>query len=196
MLLRRANTRLASPRLGDVLYLDTSVLVHYFHNQKGQEYFHELARHLISKIQDEIYRGILSDITITEFIVAERKFLYEKGGVPNLREVDEITKGNLRILLLESGFVIRGLTQANSSGMSFENLSSWLTSRALDYIGTGYFDSKAARYRFIGMNTVDLFHLRLAGYLGASWLATTDNGFAQAGEDVGILILQDHRISW
>lgn len=187
-------------RKGDRIYIDANVLVYYFYS-KYRPYFYQKANDFLLKVQGGKFEGVISCITIMEFIKSLRELFVEYGKIGSMQEVENLVQQFVRDVFSIAHLKFVGGCPADM-GPTFrtEELYKAVSSKALQimqkYPGKIGTSAEAGEPEHEGIHTADAFHVILAKRLQCNKLATFAWEFKQTASEITPLILIDHDTFW
>ncbi len=170
-------------------YLDTCVLVNYF---KTYNKTHGIrATMFLSRIQSGIYKGVVSDFCLIEFMRVLRRACYDIEGKrdPLVWEA-EFKKAVEALFKMRNLEMISEKHFATSSGESpsFHMVLEEAARMMRTYHGRVEADSKL-QFKYSGLSAADCIHVFLAKRYQCNGLATFDHGFEECKSEIMPLIL-------
>lgn len=177
---------------GDRLYLDTMVIIAYFH--KGHR-LHSKADKMITNIEKVKYEGVISSLTLMEFIKVLREGYIETNRM-NIAENEKEIKSKIDIL-----YRINNLCFVEGRPPEFD---------AMDEIKSVYFNAVTQKAFEIfckhcgtirknqddeiehqGIHAMDALHLALAKVLDCDKIVTDEDAFKEVKNELVVLMLND-----
>ncbi|MFQ5951635.1 MAG: type II toxin-antitoxin system VapC family toxin [Candidatus Geothermarchaeales archaeon] len=163
-------------------YIDTNVLINYQlgHVVKG---FADRATRFLLQVEDGRYEGIVSILTLLEFISAARRILAEKGDVDDSDQREEIVSESV-----EAIFQMKNLTMVDFSHDEITLSDSLL--RAYDVLRRYFTGRTTSNGRHLTLKAADALHIVMAQRLGCDKIVTFDENFVETEPEIEPILLQ------
>lgn len=182
---------------GERLYLDSCVIIAYF---SRRHHFHRKAKDILSKIENDKFVGVISFLSLMEFMKILRQALV-KSGLGSMDDVENTIKEHLKVLfVLDNIRFVEGrppeLEPIPEIKSAFFYTISCDSFRILSkYRGCIKIDEKQTPTHD-GLSPSDAIHIALAKHLGCDKLVTTDWDFKECQDEITPLVLGDRNSIW
>jgi predicted nucleic acid-binding protein len=165
-----------SDSVPEKLYIDTNVLIHYTFSRQNR-YFHKRAKKLVDAIERGNYKGIVSNLTLMEFlIVLKRSLLMESQNHEHDKIMSKAREKVGNVFRLKNVDIVK---DANDGPWLFESLTNALSILRRH---PGSITLTRGCYRFKALGVSDAIHVILATGLGCERIATFDTSFRDTSE--------------
>ena len=180
---------------GERLYLDTMVIVAYFH--KGHR-LHANAEKLIANIEKVKYEGVISSLTLMEFIKVLRDACVEDNRM-NIAENEEEIKSKINYLYrINNLCFVEGRppefdAMEEVKSVYFNTISQKAFEILCKHCGS-IIKNKDEEFEHQGVHAMDALHLALAKVLDCDKIVTDENAFREVKSELDVLMLNDANV--
>jgi predicted nucleic acid-binding protein len=175
---------------GERLYLDTMVIVAYFH--KGHR-LHTNAEKLITNIEKVKYEGVISSLTLMEFIKVLRDAYVEDNRM-NIAENEKEIRSKINYL-----YRINNLCFVEGRPPEFDAMEevksvyfNAVSQKAFEILCTNcgsVIKNMNEEFEHEGVHAMDALHLALAKVLNCDKIVTDENAFREVKAGLEVLML-------
>lgn len=183
---------------GEMLYLDSCVIIAFFTKTHP---FHAKAKDMLSKIENKKFTGVVSSLSLMEFIKILREALVESGQLGSMSDIESVIKQHLKVLyVIDNIRFVEGRPPEFEPIPEIESVYFYLISHnglkiISQYCGHVELDNNENR-KHDGLSPLDALHVALAKFLGCDKLVTTDWDFRECQNEITPLILEDRHSIW
>jgi predicted nucleic acid-binding protein len=183
-------------REGERLYLDSMVIIGFL---KKDHRLHAKATDIMAKIEKMKFEGIISSLTLMEFIKILRDALI-KAGMTDMKQIEDTIREMVKALYcIENLYFVEGRPPEFSlmdeiKTVYFHSISQNAFEMICKYCGRRRDSSKGAEH--YGLSPMDVLHLALAKKLGCDKIVTDDWAFKDAETEMTPLLLTDSYAFW
>lgn len=177
----------------DRLYLDTMIIIAYFH--KGHR-LHSKAEQIIVNIQKEKYEGIVSLLTLMEFVKVLREAFVKQNHM-NIAENDKDINTKIgQLFRINNLCFVEGRAPEFKDSLSeadnvyFNSVSQKAFEIMSKYIGKIAKDEND-EMEHKGIHAMDAFHIALAKAIACDKIVTDDYAFWDTKDEIIPLVITD-----
>lgn len=165
-------------------YIDTNVLVNYAVGHDVQD-FHESAERFLEKVEDGTYEGILSPLTILEYISVVRRILANESHVQDTEKREEAIREAISFFIeLDNVVTVKFEPNEVPRMTEGEGQISSVFVEAYNIILTYNEGRLAAHGKYKFLSAADAIHLVLADLVGCDGIASFDKDFENTEDEL------------
>jgi predicted nucleic acid-binding protein len=181
---------------GERLYLDSMVIIAYL--QKSHR-LHAKATSIMSKIEQSKFEGVVSSLTLMEFIKILRG-AFIRSGNKDMKAIEDAIREMVKVLYhIDNLYFVEGrppefCLMDEIKTVFFHNISQIAFEMICKY--RGRIKDSSGELEHYGLSPMDVLHLALAKKLGCDKIVTDDWAFKDAEKEITPLILTDFKAYW